>query len=821
MYDSFSKSAQHVFHQAEQAARAAGAAQLGLEHLLIGLLRSGADLPLPTMPDGAAGGPPPADRLTAALPAGAGSPPRLLATPAAIAARARAQALMDARDDAETLPLHLLVAVLEGMGTDPALTAWLAASGPVVTEWRDSAVEVLARKPIHVGGDDFAELDFPFFRDEHDHEEREERRGGALRGRGTPNLDRYGRDLTALARQGTLPPLIGREGEMRALIEVLCKMTKNNPALLGEPGVGKTALVEGLAQQIAADKVPFHLRGRRLVALDLNAMIAGTRYRGDFEERLKAVLEETEKSHAVLFLDEMHTMIGAGDVEGGSGDMANVLKPYLTHGDISVIGATTTAEYRKYIERDGALERRFQPLLVKEPTAEETLRILQHLRPRFEKHYRATIADTVLQRVVDLGRQYLRHRHFPDKAIDVLQTACARALIESMPDSAPPAAALAASSPPLVVSAAHVLAVMAEMTGIPADHFAGSPTLAAHYLAMERILGESVFGQPAAINAVADAVRLAKRGMNINPQRPDGVFLFLGPTGVGKTELGRALGRFLFGSEDRVIRLDMTEFSEAHTVARLIGSPPGYVGYDEGGQFTEKIRTTPFSLIVLDELEKAHPAVVSLFLQVFDEGRLTDAHGRTVYFSDATFVLTSNAGAERFAGAALGFNLQRGEGPSAADTARLASPASALAEARKHFSAELLGRMDAVILFRPLSREAARQIVAAKLAATLARIFAPAADPPDPDAPPPVAATYDAAVLDYLVEKGFSAEWGARHIERALETELLAPLARRTFAADWPTVRAVHIARQGSGLVFETLPVSPDPPLEDTDAHDT
>jgi len=820
VYDSFAKSAQKVFQQAEVAARAAGAAQLGLDHLLIGLLRSGADLPLPAGLDGPSAGPPLADRLAAGLPPGAGSPERLRATPAAVAARARAQALMDARDDAETLPLHLLVAVLEGIGTDAALIAWLTAAGPALASWRDNAVEVLAQKPIHVGGDDFAELDFPFFRDDRDrdHDDPDERRGGALRGRGTPNLDRYGRDLTALARQGTLPPLIGREGEMRALIEVLCKMTKNNPALLGEPGVGKTALVEGLAQQIAADKVPFHLRGRRLVALDLNAMIAGTRYRGDFEERLKAVLEETEKSHTVLFLDEMHTMIGAGDVEGGSGDMANVLKPYLTHGDISVIGATTTAEYRKYIERDGALERRFQPLLVKEPTAAETLRILQHLRPRFEKHYRATISDPVLQRVVDLGRRHLRHRHFPDKAIDVLQTACARALIESLPDSAPPAD-VAEGSAPLVVSAAHVLAVLAEMTGIPADHFAGSPTLAAHYLAMERILGESVFGQPAALAAVSDAVRLAKRGMNINPQRPDGVFLFLGPTGVGKTELGRALGRFLFGNEDHVIRLDMTEFSEAHTVARLIGAPPGYVGYDEGGQFTEKVRTTPFSLIVLDELEKAHPAVVSLFLQVFDEGRLTDAHGRTVYFSDATFVLTSNAGAERFAGAALGFN-QRGGAPNAADLTRLASPASALAEARKHFSAELLGRMDAVILFRPLSREAARQIVTTKLATTLARIFAPATDPPDPDAPPPVAATYDPAVLDYLVEKGFSAEWGARHIERALETELLAPLARRTFAADWPGVRAVHIARQGSGLVFETLPGAPTP-AEDTDVHNS
>ncbi len=613
---------------------------------------------------------------------------------------------------------------------------------------------------------------------------------------GTPNLDRYSRDMTALATQGALTPLFGREQELRSLMEVLCKITKNNPALVGEPGVGKTALVEGLAQRIAAGRVPAPLRGRRLVALDLNALLAGTRYRGDFEERLHGVLDEVQRARALLFIDELHTVIGAGDAEG-RGDLANVLKPYLTSGTVSVIGATTTSEYRRYIERDGALERRFQPLPVAEPSPEATLAILRSVRARFETHYQTTIPDVVLQLVVDLTRQYLRHRYFPDKALDVLQLACARALLDSIPDSPDPAPPPADPGP---VAPEHVRAVVAELVGVPLEHFAGNPALAASYLDLESILGDQVFGQPAAIGAIANAMRLAKRQLDLNPLRPDGVFLFLGPPGVGKTELSRALGRFLFGDEQHVIQIDMTEFSEPHSVSRLIGSPPGYVGFDDGGQLTEKIRTNPFSLLVLDELEKAHPAVVNLFLQVFDDGRLTDSHGRTTYFSDVTVVLTSNAGAEHFAGRALGFTPSRGgragEGPG-----REISPDAALSEARKHFPAELLGRIDKVIVFQPLSRDAARRIVDRKLHATLTRIVE-GGTLSDGDAPVPI--TYEPAVVDYVVRHGFSPEWGARHVERAIEELVLAPLARETFRSDWPQVQALHLAIIDGGLQVET-----------------
>ncbi|HUS15953.1 MAG TPA: AAA family ATPase, partial [Chloroflexia bacterium] len=455
MFEHYSPAAQAIMRAAQGAARAHHAEHLGIEHLLIGLLRSAPDLPLPAgVPAG--GGVALAARVADAQVAGAGSDGALKATPGAIAATQRAEALRTERQDAEVTPLHLLVAVLEGLAADPSAAPAVQLLDADLSAWQSTARDALAHQAPTV---------------------RTTTPAGTPRV-ATPNLDRYGRDLTALARQGTLPPLIGREREMRAMIEVLCKMSKNNPALVGEPGVGKTALVEGLAQRMAADKVPFHLRDRRLVALDLNAMVAGTRYRGDFEERLKAVLEETEKSRAVLFLDEMHTMIGAGDSEGG-GDVANVLKPYLTHGEISVIGATTTNEYRRYIERDGALERRFQPLTIEEPSPEATLTILTRLRPRFEAHYRATIPDAVLEKVIDLGHQHLRHRYFPDKAIDVLQLACARALLDHLPDpEMVPAVALAATAgtsspgpepePPCVVSGEDVLTVMSDLTGIPA-----------------------------------------------------------------------------------------------------------------------------------------------------------------------------------------------------------------------------------------------------------------------------------------------------------------------------------------------------------------
>jgi ATP-dependent Clp protease ATP-binding subunit ClpC len=759
---------------------------LGLEHLVLGLLQTNPALftTIYVAPEDGPPAPTP-EAFSAAVRAelGTGSAEvtaRLSATGAAVAAVKQADVLMTERRDAMVLPLHLLVAVLGEIKNDAALARTLETAGVDIARWQSAAADKLAALPLVAAPVPPPAPPPPT----------------NIR---TPNLDKYSRDLTALAREGMLGPVIGREREVRAMIEVLCKITKNNPALVGEPGVGKTAIVEGLAQRVASGSVPPPLRGRRVVALDLNALVAGTKYRGEFEERLKGVLDETQKSRAILFIDELHTMIGAGDNEGG-GDLANVLKPYLARGDFSVIGATTLTEYRRYIERDGALERRFQPLTIEEPSPEATLHILRTLRPRYEAHYNATIPDEVLQKTVEFGRVYLRNRYFPDKAIDLLQLAAARALLDALPATPPPPDT---PDPRITVTDSHLLSVVSELTGIPLDRFEDSPELAERFLDMEKILGERVFGQEEAITAVANALRLAKRHLDINPQRPDGVFLFLGPVGVGKTELAKATAEFLFGDQDRIIRYDMTEFSEPHSVSRLIGSPPGYVGYDEGGQLTEAVRTHPFSLILLDELEKAHPSVINLFLQVFDEGRLTDARGRAIYFSDVTVIMTSNAGADRISGRAIGFQTDSSR---SADLDKAFDSPSVLTEARQHFPAELLSRVDEIVLFHPLTREAARHIARAKLAQIINRRFTSRQ----------IEFTYADDVLDYIVRKGFSPQLGARNIQRTIEEEVLAPLARISYTPAWKQVGRVDVTIQGSKLSITTEPRPPDtPPMAD------
>ncbi|MBV9132661.1 MAG: ATP-dependent Clp protease ATP-binding subunit, partial [Chloroflexi bacterium] len=504
----------------------------------------------------------------------------------------------------------------------------------------------------------------------------------------TPVIDQLGMDLTAAARAGKLDPVIGRFKEIERVVQILSRRTKNNPALIGEPGVGKTAIVEGLAQRIASGDVPETLMGKRLLTLDIGSLVAGTKYRGEFEERLKKIIEEVKNSgNCVLFIDELHTLVGAGAAEGAV-DAANILKPSLARGELQTIGATTLDEFRKYIERDAALERRFQPVLVEEPSIEDTIEILKGIKERYEQHHRLEISDDAIKAAAELGSRYVPDRFMPDKAIDLVDEAASRVRMQRA--SAPPSlkevmrslesvqnekeSAIAAQQYELaaeyrdreaqlrsklehleqgwqaeqgkdkpVVTAEDIAQVVAMWTGIPVMQIAEEES--ARLLKMEDALRERVKGQDEAVLTVAKAVRRARAGLG-DPRRPNGAFIFLGPTGVGKTELVRALAEFMFGTEESMVKIDMSEFMERHSVARLVGAPPGYIGYEEGGQLTEAVRRKPYSVVLLDEIEKAHPEVFNILLQIMDDGRLTDAKGRKVDFRNTIIIMTSNAGAE-------------------------------------------------------------------------------------------------------------------------------------------------------------------------------
>ena len=630
--------------------------------------------------------------------------------------------------------------------------------------------------------------------------------GSGRRGRNksqTPMLDELGVDLTKQAREGNLDPTVGRSNEIQRVTQILSRRTKNNPVLVGEPGVGKTAIVEGLAQLIAENKVPSTLQGKRLVTLDMGSLVAGTKYRGEFEERLKKVVKEiTESGKCILFIDEVHTMVGAGAAEGAV-DAANILKPSLARGELQTIGATTPDEYRKYLERDSALERRFQPVRVEEPTVDESVEILKGIKGEYEKHHELTINEDALKAAASMAARFISDRSLPDKAIDLIDEAASRVRINNSEqplsltevsnmldrvrrekDEAistrqyEQAAELreremslqlkmealqsdweterSSNSPE--VTEDDIAEVVNMWTGIPVARLAS--TESERLVNMEDSLHSQVSGQDEAITVISKAVRRARAGLK-NPKRPTGVFLFLGPTGVGKTYLVQKLAEFMFGSEESMIRIDMSEFMDRHTVARLVGAPPGYIGYDEGGQLTEAVRRRSYSVILLDEIEKAHPEVFNILLQIFDDGHLTDAKGRRVDFRNTVIVMTSNIGSDLIRqDRSMGFSA-RGESGRTDEQAYLRMKNNVLDEVKRFFRPEFLNRIDGQVVFHSLGREHMREIVKLQLQDVNAELIEQG-----------ITMEVSDAARDWLSEKGYDPQFGARPMRRLIQDHL-------------------------------------------------
>ena len=621
----------------------------------------------------------------------------------------------------------------------------------------------------------------------------------------TPTLDQYSRDLTAMAADGNLDPVVGRDKEIARLIQILSRRTKNNPCLVGEPGVGKTAIVEGLAQRIISSMVPESVRNKRVVVLDLSGMVAGSKYRGEFEERIRNVINEVRSNQGILlFIDELHTIIGAGGAEGAL-DASNILKPSLSRGEIQLIGATTLEEYRKYIEKDAALERRFQPVTVEEPSEEETIEILKGLRPYYEKHHGVVIEDSALEAAVKMSERYINDRFLPDKAIDIIDEAASKVRlggyrmapevdamelelheIQKDKEKAVKQADLSLAKElqarqreieteiskykekeerrnkrkKISVTEASVADIISDWTKIPVQRLTEGETK--RLARLEKELHKRVIGQEEAVKAVAQAVKRGRVGLK-DPNRPIGSFLFLGPTGVGKTELSKALAEAVFGSEQAMIRVDMSEYMEKHSVSKLIGSPPGYVGYDEGGQLSEKVRRNPYSVLLFDEIEKAHPDVFNILLQVLDDGHITDAHGRKVDFKQTIIIMTSNAGAQAIIEPKkLGFLSNNDEKQ---DYERMKS--GVMEEVRRLFKPEFLNRIDEIMVFHPLNKTHIKKIVNIMLK-TLEKRCKEQLD---------IQLKITESVRDFLAEAGFDSKYGARPLRRAIQTKLEDPMA--------------------------------------------
>ena len=660
-------------------------------------------------------------------------------------------------------------------------------------------------------------------------------------GKNTPNLNSYGTDLTEMVRENKIDPIIGRGTEIERVIQVLSRRTKNNPCLIGEPGVGKTAIAEGLAQHIFEGSVPEPLKNKRVVTLDIASMIAGSKYRGDFEERLKNVIEEVKKEgNVILFIDELHVLVGAGSAEGAM-DAANILKPSLARGEIQVIGATTLDEYKKHIEKDAALERRFQPIIVSEPSEEDAIAILKGIRDKYEAHHGVKISDEAIESAVRLSSRYIRDRFLPDKAIDLMDEAASKLRMKNL--TAPPdmkskeeeikrvagekenavrnqdfekAATLRdkekvlaseleemkknwsseSGKEKLTLTAEDIEDVVTQTTGIPVKKLVHEES--ERLLNMENILHKRVVGQDEAVNAVARAIRRGRVGLK-DPKRPIGSFLFLGPTGVGKTELSKALAEVLFGDESAMIRVDMSEYMEKHTVSKMIGSPPGYVGFDDGGQLTEKVRIKPYSVILFDEIEKAHPDVFNIMLQILDDGRLTDAKGRTVDFKNTVIIMTSNIGAKTITDSKkLGFTPAEDNFDRNQETIR----ENVMDELKRSFRPEFLNRIDDIIVFKQLDREDIKKI-ASRLCDSVVKSLKELG----------ITLSVEDSAIDVLVEKGFDVTYGARPLKRAIqsliEDKMAEKMLEKTFSeGDEVVARGedgkIVFAKKGEDPVAET-----------------
>ena len=647
---------------------------------------------------------------------------------------------------------------------------------------------------------------------------------------GTVTLDQYSRDLTALAREGKLDPVIGRQDEITRVIQILSRRTKNNPCLIGEPGVGKTAVVEGLASRIVTGDVPFTVQNKRVLTLDLSGMVAGSKYRGEFEERIKKVIREViEDGNVVLFLDEMHTIIGAGGAEGAI-DASNILKPSLARGEIQLIGATTIAEYRKYVEKDAALERRFQPVTVEEPTVEEAENILRGIAHKYEEHHRVTITGEAISAAVALSNRYINDRNLPDKAIDLIDEAAAavRLKVTGQPDKLrelsdeikkidlqiersirmeafTQAAELKKKQSDCirkydrivkrmekeeemrsyVVGENEIAEVVSLWTKIPVKKLAEKES--ERLLKLESILHKRVIGQEEAVSAVAKAMRRGRVGLQ-DPNRPIGSFLFLGPTGVGKTELSKALAEAMFGSENALIRVDMSEYMEGHSVSKMIGSPPGYVGFEEGGQLSEKVRRNPYSVVLFDEIEKAHPDVFNVLLQVLDDGHITDSKGRKVSFKNTILIMTSNAGAQRIVDPKnLGFGTQTTEQQ---DYDKMKS--NVMEEVKRLFKPEFINRIDEIMVFHPLNKEDMKRIVTL-LSKNLVKRCKEQME---------IELTINTSVKDWLIEKHMDAKMGARPLKRAIQSEIEDALAEEILRGDVKRGDKVSAGLKNKKIVF-------------------
>ena len=823
LYSKFTKRAKQVLQLAAEEARAFNHPYIGTEHILLGLIRESEGIAARVL-----------DELGVKLPQArsavefiVGSGDSTMVTDQELTARAQ-KVIKYAIEEANRLNHHyigtehlLLGLVRNGEGV---ATGVLDILGVSLEQVRNQVMRVLRHGTTSATGETRA-APGPTT---------------TQRQSKTPYLDALGTDLTEMAEQGRLDPIIGRQHEIERVIQILSRRTKNNPALIGEPGVGKTAIVEGLAQRIVQGDVPDSIKGKRVVTLDMGALVAGTKYRGQFEERLKRVIDEIKESRCILFIDEFHTIIGAGGAEGTL-DAANILKPALSRGELQTIGATTLDEYRKYIERDAALERRFQPVMVEEPSIEDTIQILRGIKSRYEDFHQLQISDEAIRAAAVLSARYVPDRQLPDKAIDLIDEAASR--VRMYRSATPPRlrdalrglealrkereAALEDQQFELAndlkereermlmriqeieaelgtrsneryerpyVTEDDIAEVVGMWTGVPVTRLTGNETQ--RLMQMEEFLHSRIVGQHEAIVTISKAVRRARAGLK-DPKRPIGSFIFLGPTGVGKTELAKALAEFMFGTEEALIKIDMSEFQERHTTSRLVGSPPGYIGYGEGGQLTDAVRRKPYSVVLFDEIEKAHPNVWNALLQILDEGRLTDGQGRTVDFRNAVIIMTSNLGTEFVRkGGALGFVTSR-------DPEVVADHKKIERALRENFRPEFLNRIDEVIIFSPLTLEQVERIVDLQMRQVAERMGERG-----------LVIELTPAARAWLARQGYDPQFGARPLRRAIQRHVESPLSVQVLKGTFGRgdVVLVDVNAEGTGLIFTkqegaTMPV--------------